>query len=77
MLPRIIAIANEPITRPSVHAIWNGSSPERSSASVVAPTASGPGNSRDCASAAVTAQAATSTASERNLDNAYSPPEPG
>jgi hypothetical protein len=40
-------------------------------------TASGPGGSLDCASAAVMAQAAISTASESNLDNAYSPPVDG
>ena len=73
MVPSSIAIANEPITRASVQPIWNGNSPERISARVTAPTASGPGSSRDWTSAAATAQRAIRAASDKILGNAQSP----
>ena len=38
---------NEAATRPSVQAIWNGSSPVRVSVKIAAPIVSGPGSKRD------------------------------
>ena len=62
-------MTNEPMTRASVQLIWNGNSPERISARMVAPTASGPGSSRELARAAARAQTAISAASEKSLGN--------
>src|SRR5450631_1068720 len=69
-MPKAIAMAKEPATRASVQPISNGSSPERVSARMVAPTSSGPGSSRECSSAAAMAQAAIRATSEVTRCNA-------